>query len=321
MFAVILISLSCYYIYTKGVCQYDHALPMLDTFCPVLPIPSVSKLAERSVILADSLITADVKAPSRFVQAKISLIELRMRILYSDIDEKVKNELGDQMHQLKDLIQDGADKSTSLLVSFTSTLDKLRMYTKFALEEFSQATSQQKSDQSKSSMARKLIKSYEQYLSSVSSQITRILHDAQRTSAILEGIKAKLETIQELNLHGEYISLTKIDELKNDWFWNHIFGSNKRDITKHERNLRILAEFMKFVNTALENANVIITKLKKFKNDAENLEQAELLLEEASDIPIHRHAHLLDTALERLSAASTAFEAKMHREIQSDETS
>ncbi|CAF1686556.1 unnamed protein product, partial [Adineta ricciae] len=118
----------------------------LNKFSPAQHTPPISTLAERSVVLANSLRNADVSAPTRFVQAKTSIIELRMRILYSDIDEKIKKELGDQMSQLKHLIQEGADTSTSLLATFASTLDKLRIYTKFAVENFSKAANQQTSD-------------------------------------------------------------------------------------------------------------------------------------------------------------------------------
>ncbi|CAF1494536.1 unnamed protein product [Adineta ricciae] len=74
----------CYYAATKVLCQYNHDLAILNTFCPVQHTPPISALAERSVVLANSLRNADVSAPTRFVQAKTSIIELRMRILYSD---------------------------------------------------------------------------------------------------------------------------------------------------------------------------------------------------------------------------------------------
>ncbi|CAF1362653.1 unnamed protein product [Adineta ricciae] len=109
---------------------------------------------------------------------------------------------------------------------------------------------------------------------------------------------------------------------KNDWLWNRIFGSNTHDITKHERNLEILAMFVEFVNIMLENLNGLTIKLRKFKDDVDNLKQIEFLLEEekASYISPKRHVQLLNEALGKLRTASDTFQAKIHRENPSDDT-
>jgi hypothetical protein len=112
-------------------------------YCPTgqlesISIPPVSKLAERSASYAETLLNADVSAPMRLVQAKTSLIELRFQVIYSDIDINVREKLSEQMGELQQLVQTGADKLTIMLTSFGGTLDKLRMYTQFALEELSE---------------------------------------------------------------------------------------------------------------------------------------------------------------------------------------
>jgi len=112
-------------------------------YCPAgqlesISIPPVSKLAEKSASYAETLLNADVSAPMRLVQAKTSLIELRFQVIYSDIDINVREKLSEQMGELQQLVQTGADKLTIMLTSFGGTLDKLRMYTQFALEELSE---------------------------------------------------------------------------------------------------------------------------------------------------------------------------------------
>lgn len=136
------ILLLLYYGYTKLVCRHGRFLPLVTMYCPIeqidlISVPPVSELAEKSASLADTLKNADVSAPMRFVQAKTSLIVLRNQVIYSDIDANVKEKLSEQMKELQQLVQLGADQLTIMLTSFGGTLDKLRIYTQFALEDLS----------------------------------------------------------------------------------------------------------------------------------------------------------------------------------------
>jgi hypothetical protein len=117
-------------------------------FCPAAQleftsIPPISELAENSVSLADTLMSADVSAPMRVIQAKTSLIEIRSKIIYSDIDINVRNKLSEQTLELQQLAQIGADQLTIMLTSFGGTLDKLKIYTQFAFEELSEVINPQ----------------------------------------------------------------------------------------------------------------------------------------------------------------------------------
>ena len=139
---IVLVSIFFYYGYTKGLCHYGRSLPLVTMYCPIDPsvsmsLPPVSELAEKSASLADSLINADVSAPMRFVQAKISLIQLRNQVIHSDIDTSVRDKLSGQMSELEKLTQTGVDQLTIMLTSFGGALDKVRLYTQFALEDIS----------------------------------------------------------------------------------------------------------------------------------------------------------------------------------------
>lgn len=142
-----IILLLLYYGYTKTVCRYARFLPYVTMYCPVdglelISVPPVGELAAHSTSLADTLMNADVSAPMRFVQAKTSLIQLRNQVIYSDIDIGVKEKLSEQMGELQRLIQTGADQLTSMLTSFGGTMDKLRIYTKFALDDLTKVINQ-----------------------------------------------------------------------------------------------------------------------------------------------------------------------------------
>jgi hypothetical protein len=140
---IILTCLFMYYTYTKIICHHGRFLPFVTMYCAAeqmesIPIPPVSKLAESSVSLADTLINADASAPMRFVQVKTSLIQLRAQVIYSDIEVNVRNELSEQMLELQRLVQTGSDQLTTMLASFGGAIDKLRIYTQFALEDLSE---------------------------------------------------------------------------------------------------------------------------------------------------------------------------------------
>ena len=136
---VILICLISYYSYTKLFCAYAHHLPFVTMYCPVesldsIPLPPVSQLAENSTSLANALTNADVSAPMRFVQVKISLIAVKSQVKHSDIDTTVKDELIKQILELQQLAESGTERLNIMLASFGGAIDRLRIYTQSALE-------------------------------------------------------------------------------------------------------------------------------------------------------------------------------------------
>ncbi len=158
-----------------------------------------------------------------------------------------------------------------------------------------------------------LTESFENYMASVAEQTDKILLKAQQAHMSLEVIKEKLETIQELSFKGKYISQARIDELKHGPFWSWLFDEGKLGILKHERSLKTLNEFIRFVTTASINVNDMIIKLKIFKADAEDLKQSITLLEELPHISVNRHAQLLEAALKRLTESKEKFDGKLQK--------
>jgi len=111
-------------------------------YCPAtnldtIVIPAVSELAEKSASLADVLTDTDVSAPMRLIQSKSSLIEIRSRIIYSDIDDSVRLVLGETLGELQKDIQICADHLTDMLASFGGTLDRLQIYTRYLFDDVS----------------------------------------------------------------------------------------------------------------------------------------------------------------------------------------
>lgn len=129
-----------YYNYTTVVCHYGCFLPFVTMYCPVEQsktslVPPLGNQAENTASLAAALANADVSTPVHCTQAKIALIEIRAQILYSDIDKDVREQLGEQTLELKNLIELGADQLTSMLASFGGVIDRLKIYTQHLLED------------------------------------------------------------------------------------------------------------------------------------------------------------------------------------------
>jgi hypothetical protein len=136
---VILMCFISYYSYTKLFCSYAHHLPFVTMYCPAesldsIPLPPLSQLAENSASLANALTNADVSAPMRFVQVKISLIAVKSQVKHSDIDTIVKEELITQILELQQLAESGAEHLNIMLAAFGGAIDRLRIYTQSALD-------------------------------------------------------------------------------------------------------------------------------------------------------------------------------------------
>jgi hypothetical protein len=89
--------------------------------------------------LAETLSNADVSAPMHCVQAKISFIEIRAEIMHSDIKPDIKNNLAEIILDMQKLTDKGAEQSTSMLTSFDSALDTIKIYTEFLLDDLSKS--------------------------------------------------------------------------------------------------------------------------------------------------------------------------------------
>jgi hypothetical protein len=142
MMIMALMSLAVYFSYSKVICPYGRFLPLVTMYCPIDPresiaLPPLSKLAENSASIAETLINTDFSIPMRCVQAKTSLIELQAKIIHSDIDIKIRKELAEEMRQLEYLIQKGADDLTDALSLFGGALDRLKLYVKWGLDDLS----------------------------------------------------------------------------------------------------------------------------------------------------------------------------------------
>ncbi|CAF4325205.1 unnamed protein product, partial [Adineta steineri] len=97
---------------------------------------SVPAFVEKSIELAERLSDADVSAPHKLTEVKISLIDLRSRVSYSDIDEPTKKILKDNIAELKTSVQTTTENLHKMLASFGGTLSKLEIYTRYALTFF-----------------------------------------------------------------------------------------------------------------------------------------------------------------------------------------
>jgi hypothetical protein len=134
---------------TEMICYHACTVPFICKYCPgqeskTLPYLPFDNLTENTASLAETLASADVSAPMHCVQAKTALIELRARIIYSDIDERVRHEISEQILELEKLTETCANQLTSMLSSFDAALDTIQIYTQFLLEDLSESENSNK---------------------------------------------------------------------------------------------------------------------------------------------------------------------------------
>jgi hypothetical protein len=138
------ICIPIYYFYLSIVCQNAGFIPFIHKYCPgreinVLAYLPLENLTENTMSLAKTLSNADVTAPMYCVQAKLAFIEIRAEIIHSDIKLEIKNNLAEITLDLQKLMDKGADQSTSMLISFDSALDAIKIHTEFLLSDLSRS--------------------------------------------------------------------------------------------------------------------------------------------------------------------------------------
>ena len=138
------IFLPIYYFYVSIVCQNASLIPFIYKYCPerginILPYLPLDELTENTVSLAETLSNADVSAPMHCVQAKLAFIEIRAEIIHSDIKPEIKNNVVEIILDLQKLMDRGAEQSSSMLTSFDSTLDTIKIHTEFLLDDLSRS--------------------------------------------------------------------------------------------------------------------------------------------------------------------------------------
>ncbi|CAF1629115.1 unnamed protein product, partial [Adineta ricciae] len=138
----LLVFLSCNYIPFAGAilpfCKAEvltktpeSSPPNLEN--PTIKIPSVSAFVEKTTDLAERLSSVDVNAPTKLTEVKISLIDLKARVVYSNLEQPTKQIIKEKIVELRTSVESTTDSIHKMLSGFGGTLSKLEIYTKYAL--------------------------------------------------------------------------------------------------------------------------------------------------------------------------------------------
>jgi hypothetical protein len=130
----------------------------------VLPIDSV---IEKTVAIAERLSETDVSAPIKITEVKISLIDLKTNVLYSQIEETTKDQLIKQIEDMKSSAALTIDEIHKMLASFNGALSKMAFYTNNLFRVLTN-----KADGNKIELQ------FETYLENIESEVERIIHNA-----------------------------------------------------------------------------------------------------------------------------------------------
>lgn len=156
---------------------------------PIIKIPSIPTFVEKTTEIADRLSNVDVSASNKLTEIKISLIDLKARVSYSNIQPATKQILTKKIGELKASVEITTENIHKMLAAFGGTLSKLEIYTRYALtyitDESSALTISSSSFSTDTALAaisnfeNKLQSQFQHYLENIEKQINRIIHLAE----------------------------------------------------------------------------------------------------------------------------------------------
>ena len=161
---------------------------------PLIKMPSVPTFVEKTTELAERLSNVDVSAPNKLTEVKISLIDLKARISYSNIEQPTRQMLTGKIGELKSSVESTTDNIHKMLAGFGGTLSKLEIYTRYALtyvtDEASTLTSLSSSSSSNTGLVignfeEKIQSQFQHYVEQIEKEINRIMHIAEDVHAQL----------------------------------------------------------------------------------------------------------------------------------------
>ncbi|CAF1219973.1 unnamed protein product [Didymodactylos carnosus] len=274
-------------------------------------LPPIGPFIEKSTSLAEILANSDVSAPERMIEVKLSITELIVTLGYSNIDSLAKQELLTHFTALRKSIQNTADELSGLAAAFDTTIDYLHSYAEHVLEHLTRESSS--SNQLIHDGQKSIEQSFNDYVLLVEKKLERCLHKAQNTHRHLNEIQEQLSTIRDLLEKNKVHTQNELDQLEHEnilvKLYRFTLGNGQIDQMKFERNLNVLNGFISFVRSVIANTDNIVLKLKKFKNDAEQVEEtvSEMTIQ---SISIEAHIELLQKATNRLIASKETFNGK-----------
>ncbi|CAF1514043.1 unnamed protein product [Adineta steineri] len=300
-------------------------LPFCKVSNPTLPpdpknllikMQSVPTFVEKSIELAERLSNADVSAPHKLTEVKISLIDLKSRVSYSDIDAPTKKILQDNIAELKTSVQATTENIHKMLASFGGTLSKLEIYTRYALTFFKDeslefATSLSSSSNTglvKASFENRIQSQIQHYVENIENKVDDIIRLAEDVHAQLLDVETKYETIDDILSENHEKTQTQLDEIEQNILDEPVFaklyrktiGDGDLGKLKHQRNLATLKEFKNYIKSGIIDVNNIILRLRNFKHEADELKSTVTDIDLGQTMSLSVYLDILQNGIEQL---------------------
>ena len=268
-------------------------------------------LFEKSRSLAEVLANSGVPVSSRMIESQLGITELIITLRYSKIDSLVKADLLTHFTTLEQSTQKAADELYGLVAVYDTVLDYLHTFAEnasiFSTQEFSSSNSLIDDGQNLTE------RSSNGGISLIGKKFEPLLTKAQNTHCQLQGIVGQLVLIRDLLEINRVDTEYQLDQLESENFLAKLYrltlGNRRTNQIKHERNWNTLHGLIDFVRSGMANTQNILIKLKKFQNDAVQVEKtvSEMTLQ---PILLDTHMELLAKAVNRLDASKEAFHGK-----------
>jgi hypothetical protein len=146
----------------------------------------VNSFLEKTVELAERLSDTDVSATVKLTEVKISLIDLKVNVMYSELNQLTKDQLQKQIGTIKDSVQSATNGMHKMLASFKSALTKMEIYTNNLFKHLTNTKYIASESQSKTTTFRQneIQQQFVNYLEDIEKEIERVIFNAESVDSI-----------------------------------------------------------------------------------------------------------------------------------------
>ncbi|CAF1303807.1 unnamed protein product, partial [Didymodactylos carnosus] len=296
---------------------------------PLIKLPSVPTFVEKSTELAERLSNIDVSAPNKLTQVRISLIDLKTQVIYSNIEAPSKQILKNNIEELKTSVESTAERIHKMLAAFTGTLSKLEIYTRYALTSLKDEslifTTSSSSSSSQSEIAtlnfeNSIQSQFQHYVEKIENEVERVILLAEDVHSQLYNVETKYETINDVLCESHFKTQNKLDEIEEKKLKEGLFAklyrttignNNNMDQIKHQRNVETLTLFKDYIKVGIIDVNNIINRLKRFKYEADELKLIVSEIDLGQTMSLNVHIDILQNGIEQLKQSKQRLDGRI----------
>lgn len=154
----------------------------------------------------------------------------------------------------------------------------------------------------------RLLDQYIVHTQAISSEITRLITEAQALLYVLQNLEDRLETIHEIALRENVAAQGNKDDLLAH-LWT-MLGGNRAKLHKYNDQLRLLRQVGEYRKNAYTHVSNMIVKLQAMGSELESLRErvgsAEVERDAGAEVPLRAHIESIEMGVDRLEKARDA---------------